>query len=115
MKNTIKIIGIIALVGIIGFSMVSCGSLESGLEGTWKKGEHSLTIAKDNFSYSISGVGSVKVGDSVKTKGDEIIIELSKVETAKVKYKLDGNKLTLSSASGAFSAVSDTINGEWTK
>jgi hypothetical protein len=45
MKNTIKLLGIIALVAVIGFSMVGC----SGLSGTYENENGSISIAFTSF------------------------------------------------------------------
>jgi len=64
MKNTLKILGIIALVAVIGFSMVSCsddaGGGGSHLNGTWEGTDE----------YSNKPVTVIINGDSITFKLD---------------------------------------------
>ena len=55
MKNTMKVLGIIAIVALIGFSMAACGSdgNNSGGSGTTKfEGKWVNLSAINNFGYS---------------------------------------------------------------
>jgi hypothetical protein len=61
MKNVFKVLGIIAIVAVIGFSMVSCGEdpdkggIDFGnapsFDGTWKLSSSTIIISGDNFTY----------------------------------------------------------------
>jgi hypothetical protein len=82
MKNAIKYLGIIALVAIIGFSMIACGgdddkdggvTIPAELRGTWNEegGSGYHTFTADSMSYDASG--SVKTYSpplSVKNKNN---------------------------------------------
>jgi len=75
MKNTIKVLGIIALAAVIGFSMAACkngttptpgGGGDTALNGTWKSGSTTIklnngaievTTSHDNFKGTYVAVG----------------------------------------------------------
>ena len=76
MKNTIKVLGVIALVAIIGFSMVACDLEEetttSALDGVWDNGEIVITFKGSNATFTqinsgswvaIKNSGNVNIGD----------------------------------------------------
>jgi hypothetical protein len=72
MKNTIKIIGIIALLAVIGFSMVACdnGMTKSPLEGTWASGGWSYKFTGSDFSFTnpnVSYAGTFSYTDTTIT------------------------------------------------
>jgi len=62
MKNTLKVLGIIALVAVIGFSMAACsdddagggggGSTDSALNGTWVGDEDNGTLTIDGDTFT---------------------------------------------------------------
>ena len=106
MKNKIKLIGVIALVVIAGFSMASCGKLDSGVEGKWQREGSTIEISKNSFK-----VNSVQVGDSVRTPGSDIIVELNNVEVGKATWKIDGKEMTFSNCTLIFIP----LTGTWTK
>jgi len=69
MKNTIKVLGIIAFVAVIGFSMVSCGGGGGGdydfnpdnlFVGIWSDGELTVKCTDTKWSASVPGAGSWK-------------------------------------------------------
>jgi hypothetical protein len=123
MKNTIKFLGIIAIVAIIGFSMAGCATEEEeepSLDGTWV-GSGSVTNAvgtqvpygtliidgeswtspdeTNTTAKSIANVITLYQGmDSVTLKiGGGKVTGKAEGENEKVilKYKVDGNKLTI--------------------
>ena len=63
MKNTLKILGIIAIVAVIGFSMVSCSDDDAGssLNGTWEGKDEatgkavSVIIDGDSITFKFDG------------------------------------------------------------
>jgi len=111
MKNTIKVLGIIAFVAVIGFAFVACEEPGDDLNGTWTAGigEDTVEVTFNNGNYSakISGIDNGKGTYSVK--GDELTITMTHMwdgdswesvvdtttTTQTVKYSVDGNKLTL--------------------
>ncbi|MDR0472123.1 MAG: hypothetical protein LBH43_00375 [Treponema sp.] len=66
MKNTIKWLGIIALVAVIGFTMVSCDNgnggsgSTGGLSGTWRGtiqgATATVTITSSGWTFTASGL-----------------------------------------------------------
>ncbi|WP_461247712.1 hypothetical protein, partial [Treponema sp. R6D11] len=63
MKNFFKVLGVIALVAVIGFSMAACGSYDDdsggggsleggGLSGTWVSDWNGNTITFSGKSYT---------------------------------------------------------------
>jgi len=72
MKNTFKLIGIIAMVALIGFSMVSCSDDEAGgggakWDGVWKG-------SYDDTDDDMNVIKSQPV--TITIKGDDITIEM---------------------------------------
>ena len=63
MKNTLKVLGIIAIVAVIGFSMVSCSDDDAGssLNGTWEGKDEatgkavSIIIDGDSITFKFEG------------------------------------------------------------
>jgi len=58
MKNTLKVIGIIALVAAIGFMAVSCKEPSDGLEGRWSDGNYTSYDFNGNGGYFYQYTGS---------------------------------------------------------
>jgi hypothetical protein len=86
MKNTIKLIGIIAFIAVIGFSMIACddGSGSSGdivpseLRGTWVGyygtvtiNSSSMTIHETGYSPRNVPIKSVQKGSTVQAQDGE--------------------------------------------
>jgi hypothetical protein len=102
MKNKLMLIGIIALAALVGFSMIGCGKEDdpekAGLTGKWKKDDATSTILE--FSGEAFKVNDLKLGDSVKTDGDNrVIINLIAGGEQKLKFEFtdpDKKKLKLS-------------------
>jgi len=77
MKNTIRIIGIIALLAVIGFSMVACDNGSTDAEGTFTitdipaayNGKYALFGARDQSGFRIWGTqGDDASGNMILTK-----------------------------------------------
>jgi len=79
MKNTLKVLGIIAMVALIGFSMVSCSDDDAGgggksPDGTWE-GKNTYLGTEDNgangktFTVVISGDDITITGNDKELKG----------------------------------------------
>ena len=64
MKKTIKLIGIIAIIMVIGFSMTACDLEEEeetlSLQGKWDFGGNYYEFTGENFMARFSGAGSVR-------------------------------------------------------
>jgi len=108
MKNTIKLLGIIALLAIIGFSMVACSddSSKSPFEGTWKNefddsdGHNVLTykFTGDDFSctYVWPGVNKSYSGTFSYTNTTITFNRtVPNVESWTQNYTITGNTLML--------------------
>ncbi len=78
MKTVIKLVGIIAFVTVIGFTMAGCNdaSDEASLEGTWTTTEEGVTI---DFKFNKGNV-EVMLNNSLFEKGI---------------YSVNGNRLTV--------------------
>jgi len=61
MKNTIKMLGIIAMVAVIGFSMMACDTGNSGGGGgdTYKGEAYAITVNNFNTAFGTSVTDSV--------------------------------------------------------
>jgi len=92
MKNLLKIIGIIALTAVIGFTVISCGG--SGLSGTYVNediADWSLTFSGKKITQSFLGesaAGTFSVKDGSITMTFDGISSTSK-------YTLEGNKFIM--------------------
>ena len=99
MKNTIKILAIIALVAVIGFSMAACGGGGGGkLSGAYESDGTTFTFTGNKVTNSFKGE---VLGEGLfSTSGDELIFyheeDGERVEDSKFIYSLEGDKLTLS-------------------
>ncbi|MCL2720956.1 MAG: hypothetical protein FWD47_06405 [Treponema sp.] len=98
MKNTKKIIGIIALVAIIGLTIAACGGGGGKLDGTYEN-----TTAGFTTSYTFEGNtvvmkmgGSVLAEGTFEAKSGELSFNFSNGVSDSFKYSLKGNTLTLS-------------------
>jgi hypothetical protein len=87
MKNTIKVLGFIALAAVIGFSMIACGGDDGGdsggakdMNGKYQSGNDSVEITGDSITIEIGSdtttgtitdkkTDSYDVGGGVKASG----------------------------------------------
>ena len=96
MKNTIKILGIIALAAVIGFTVVSCSGGGGGgkISGTYvdEDGEASFTFSGSKLTTEMWGQ---KGEGTFQVKDGKLILTSKEGKTETWDYKLDGNKLTL--------------------
>jgi hypothetical protein len=119
MKNVFKVLGIIALVAVIGFSMAACGGDDDGgggggdkkadLVGIWSKDggnlELTVTVSPNSGTYRLSSTNTPT--DGIVTF-DILSYNGTTVTTSDPdKYKsftaqIAGNKLTISGASSSF-------------
>ena len=81
MRNVFKVIGVIALAAVIGFSMAACvvdkdrDDTDTALNGTWVKGSEAWKLKNGNFEKSIGGSPAVK--GFYTTKSDTITIVIT--------------------------------------
>jgi hypothetical protein len=114
MKNEIKLIGIIVIVAVIGFSFVSCSDGGSGgpggsaaLQGTWKwtnpspqagmKNAISITFSGNNFTYiEYEFGGSIDIGKGAYTvNGSTLTLMFDEGFTEVFQFSISGNEATL--------------------
>ena len=102
MKNMYKLLGIIALVAIIGFTMVACGddgpALDPALIGEWFVDEDTTAMAYDFKANGQMGVaGGVDGGNwTWSTSGGQISVAVFGLHTGTATYAISGKELTLS-------------------
>jgi hypothetical protein len=89
MKNTIKLLGIIAFVAVIGFSMIACddGNGDDGdggnssLNGTWIDSDGlKMVLNNGNLTFIIDNVESIK--GTYTTSGSNITVTITQVSGA---------------------------------
>ncbi|MCL2802310.1 MAG: hypothetical protein FWD28_11200 [Treponema sp.] len=96
MKNTVKIIGIIALIAVIGLT-AACGG-GGKLSGTFEYNNAIRTFSGNNYTFQL---GDYKVEGTFEISGDELIMTASDGDVTKLKYTLEGNTLSLNAGAGA--------------
>ena len=103
MKKFIKLLGIIALAAVIGFTMTACptdgggggggGGGNSGLNGTWVNGDGEQWVLNNgNLTIKIDGVEAAK--GTYTTNGNNITVTISQVSGAA--FGSDAAKMGLS-------------------
>ena len=117
MKNIFKLIGIIALVALIGFSFVTCGGGDSGEEtppisafaGIWNASNgRSIYIIGDWFEYKV--ITDKTYDGNFSVSGSNITFNATGKGAESGKYTLSGDTLTLSNHTW-----DNTVNGTYTK
>jgi len=116
MKNTLKLLGIIALLAVIGFSMAACsgddGDADVKLAGTKWKYEERATNSVQAFQIILTFTDSTTVqGEQIDTispsittsgtykiSGNSGTMKLGLFGTGNVPFVINGNKLTSGSA-----------------
>jgi len=98
MKNTLKILGIIALVVIIGIVVVACSGGGGGkLSGTFELDDRpGYTRTFSGSTHTFEGPGFKNEG-TFSISGDELTIT-SGSDVSVFKYKLSGGKLEMANA-----------------
>ena len=86
MKNVIKILGIVAVVAVLGFSSVSCGFLDNPFEGIWafsvSEFSYALAMTDSAWILSINDVNTYSgtytwSGTKANLKGSLIVLDTS--------------------------------------
>jgi|GEM_PF-1851550 len=118
MKNKLKLLGIIAAVAAIGFSMTSCGDnggggrgVPAGLLGVWERTGVSFEIALDSGMYGGVGLFGEEGNAPIEARGNSIHFAGVSGDSHWFDFALAGDTLTISNISDQF-IVSD---GEWTR
>ena len=107
MKNFIKLIGIVALVAAIGFSMAACDIPKDDLDGTtWKASitiegqtvNYVLTFDSPNFTMKVTaGTESTTITGTYSISGSDVTLTYEGSDSSG-KGKLSGNKLKIGEA-----------------
>ncbi|MCL2265946.1 MAG: hypothetical protein FWC22_07890 [Treponema sp.] len=99
MKNTIRVIGIIVLAAVIGFTMVACGGGGGKPNGTYYNEQYksSYTFSGDKLTMDVSGY-TFEFTFSVK---DGKLITSSDLGIAEINYTLKGKELTIFNDDGS--------------
>ena len=123
-RNKLKLLGIIAAVAVIGFSMVGCdnGNGNGGggggargvgpaLVGVWEGPSYTLIKFDADGWTNVMGDSGTTAG-YVGTSGNRVNgTGGSEGLTGGFDFVLDGGTMTVSNASGAFAG----LNGTWTR
>jgi len=116
MKNKLKLLGIIAAVAVIGFSMTSCGDnggggrgVPAGLVGVWERGAASFEIRLDSGIYGGVELVGAGGGAAIEARGNSIHFTGS---GQWFDFALSNNNNTLTITNAYAWLVS---NGEWTR
>jgi hypothetical protein len=121
MKNALKIVGIIALAAAIGFAFVSCdensGGNDGSLNGTWKKGDYTIVITGNNYTYleydENVGKGTVVYSGNTITLTRTHYWDTNKWVSAS---GVTSGHYSVSGSTAVFSGFSDpSWDGPWTK
>jgi len=130
MKNVFKVLGIIALVAVIGFSMAGCkndddsngssgggggggGGAGSALVGKWYSTQTAANAGTGSATYEFSSDGKIFVGGnsvsslSYTATANTITTTTSGVSLGTINYKIEGTKLTLTGAATSGLAAGD--------
>jgi hypothetical protein len=111
MKNVFKLIGIIALAAVIGFSMAACGgdddegggSVPSQLVGEWNSsdGRGSIVFKSDGEIDSLQGYFFFILSSSIlRPTSGTIVFGYSEMlgETGRFSYSINGDTMTISNS-----------------
>jgi len=96
MKNLSRLLGIIAIVAIIGMAVVSCGGGGGGggkLSGTYKADGASITLTFSGKNITML-TGGYEMEGTFSTKSDEMTITWAGTAPQTVKYSIEGDKFT---------------------
>lgn len=101
MKNLTKIIALALVLVLTVTALISCGG---SIKGKWEYTEEGMTIVwefkDDTFKmYAKELPDLVSLEGEYEVKGDKLIIDMEG-EEAEMKFKVSGDKLTLSGEDG---------------
>ena len=112
MKNLVKLVGIIALVAIVGVSMAACDGGKSALAGTWFLIEGSGSNIPLKCELLRDGTGfALNQALTWKTEKNRLYIIYPNLAMA-FDYKISGSKLNLSSDEGKKFVYVNKLGGE---
>jgi len=103
MKNTFKMLGLIALVAIIGFSMAACkddngGDKDPPIVGSWANNTGVWTF-NNNGTATFAAVSGETINYTYSTSGAQITtINIANSYTETRDFSISGNTLTYRSA-----------------
>jgi len=124
MKNTLKFLGIISFVAVIGFSMIACGDDDDGqgdlLNGTWDRGDIVVTFSGSTGVFTeikshstwlpLLDNGTISIGDrkfrnisydnKLKWTGDELgvpVYSITNTDWGKAILTISGQTLRVES------------------
>jgi len=118
MKNKLKLLGVIAAVAVIGFSMVGCdnGNGFSGgglpailIDSDWSRASDEASLSFDGDDWMHFHGGSSSWGVMIGVSGSTITA--SSGGSLNFVLSHNNNTMTISNASGAFAG----LNGTWTR
>jgi hypothetical protein len=118
MKNAIKFFWIIALIAVIGFSMMACGDddgggsssggkIPSGLVARWYNDEECTSVA---FTINSNGKMNISFGTYAISVSNDTITFTDPNPVMTVKYMLNGKVLTLSDNSWTYGSTPWDVN-----
>ena len=81
MKNTIKLLGIIAIAAVIGVSFIACGDNDDPLNGTWVSSDGTKMVL-DKGSITVSMMGMEAAKGTYTTSGNNITITITQINGA---------------------------------
>jgi hypothetical protein len=110
MKSSFKLLGIIAMVAMVGMAFIACeeessgGSIDKDLIATWYNEEActnvAFTITKDGFAMEGAGAATWAMY-KWKTAGGKLIATYQGTTIQEWPYKVEGKKLTLTMVEGS--------------
>ena len=99
MKNTIKILGVIALAAVIGFTVIACSGGGGGkLSGTFEYEGSTRTFTGNKCTFQS---GDYTSETTFTISGNKITFTRADGDVTVLKYTLSGNTLTLDGGAGA--------------
>jgi len=127
MKNVFKVLGIIALVAVIGFSMAACvvdkdsDDTDTALNGTWVKGSEAWKFKNGNFEESIGGRPAAKGFFTTKNNKITIVItgihggspEFAVYQLASKWYSKDEFKAETGATDGQLDEIFQTLTNQY--
>jgi hypothetical protein len=112
MKNKLMLIGIIALVALMGISLIGCGDKndveKAGLTGQWEKENVVLEFKPETMIITNSGVGTTY---DIKIDGSKITASKATVGFGTMEFKVNGDTLTISAGTDGLAV----LNNSYTK
>ena len=93
MKTKIRVLGIIAIIAIIGFALTACSG-GGKLSGTYASDDGSISYTFSGKKVVAEGFGQ-KSEATFELKDGKLVMTSAEGKTESYPYKLEGNTLTL--------------------